>query len=677
VPPAKGKKPLSQGPAGGATQLVLFEPASDWTPPEHLPSLAGARYISFDTETYDPELLTFGPGGVRGSGYVVGVSIATDDGFCAYLPIRHQGGGNLPRGPVIKWLNEELNRPNQPKVGANVLYDLEWLAAEGVKVTGPFYDVQNAEPLLNENRLSFSLDNLARDHCKTAKDEALLRDAVAALFGPKASVKDRLWELPAKYVGPYAEADAKIALEVFLKQRPLLEKDELWDLFLLESRLVPMLHAMRMKGVRVDLETAERRLKDIRAKKHEAQCRLNSLAGQHIQVWANDSVAAAFNHCGEQFPLTGTGKPSFEKVWLKNSGSPVSKAVLEVRRYDSLGERFIEEAILQRHCKGRLHTQFNQLRKDDSGTVSGRFSSCNPNLQQVPARDEEVAPLIRGLFIPEDGCDWWSNDFSQIEFRVLVHYAALRGFPKADVAKAMYNRDPSTDFHQMASELTGKDRKTAKNINFGLVYGMGLAKLARSLGLAPEEAKPIFAEYHGKLPFIRGINEEIMRLVGQRGYIKTILNRRRRFPLFESKDQMGSVPLPYEDACAQYGGAGRIRRAMLHKALNSLVQGSAADIMKQSMVDTWESGVYAELNGCPTLTVHDELDGSLPRTKGAREALAEVHRIMTTCVKMEVPVMVDCEVGADWGHVKAFDFEVPFARGNAEGGTLMYDPINN
>ncbi len=652
-------------------QLPLFEPESNWSPPEFLPSLARARFIAVDTETHDPHLKTLGPGGVRRDGQVAGISIATDDGFKAYLPIGHASNeGMLNKKMVCKWLRDELRRPEQIKVGANILYDLEWLATENVSISGKIYDVQYAEPLLNENRKSYSLETLGQIHLGEGKDETVLNHALAAYSKGSRTKKDTslkkgdLWRLPPKFVGPYAEQDALVTLAIFEKQKPLLEKEELWDLFELECGLIPMLLKMRTRGVRVNLDKTEILRKELKIRRDRVTVQIKELLGKEINVWSSDDMVWAYDYLKVPYGRTPAGSPSFTQTWLQFQEDPLSKMVIQARRFDKQDNTFLSG--LFKHSVtvngvSRIHSQLHPLRSADEGTVSGRFSSTNPNLQQVPSRDEELAPLVRGMFIPEDGEDWWKVDWSQMEYRLLVHYAYETKMPGADAAWSRYRTDPRTDYHQMASELAGVKRKQAKIINFGIVYGMGIKKLCVQLGLAEDEGRRLLDQFDKMSPYARGLYELADRKAASRGYIKTLLGRKRRFDEYIPYDRW-DIPLPLEEAKTKYG---RVKRAGTHKALNALLQGGNADALKYCMKKIWDSGV-CDVIGVPLLTVHDELDGSKPRTKEGEAAFAELVDIMTNSIVLNVPIICDAEVGESWGQIQKWKgpAEAPWVRRN-------------
>ena len=619
-------------------------PETGWRTPTAFPDLSGATIICIDCETYDPDLLTDGPG-VRRDGYIVGVSVGVPDGGRWYFPMRHTvcPEQNMDPEMVLKWARVELCRPNQPKCGANLMYDLDYLSAAGVNVTGPFIDVQIAEPLIDENARSYSLDTISNKYLgEGKKDDALYRWAYLSYGGKEGrSQAGNIWRSPPSLVGPYAEGDVDLPLRIWEHQKKIIEAEGLAEVFSIESRLIPLLLAMRQRGVRIDVEAAGRAFEMLSDKITEAE---KSLGG--IDIYSGQDIARYCKKEGIEYQLTDAGNPSFTANWLERHANPRIKMISEARKYYKARDTFVKGYILDSHIKGRIHAQFNQLRSEDGGAVSGRFSSSLPNLQNIPARDEMVGPMMRSMFLPEEGETWAKFDWSQIEFRFLCHYGRGQG---ADVARSMYINDPTTDFHQMAAELTGIDRKPAKNINFGLVYGMGEKTMADGLGRSLADVKPMFETYHARLPFIKHTFSEVSKMAEKRGYIRTMLGRRRRFDLYEPvKWTENAIALPLEAATARWGN---VRRAATHKGLNALLQGSAADAMKIAMVRMWEDGICSPSElGALLMTVHDEGDFSIPPDK--MELLAEVKHIMETCITLRVPVIAELEVGPNWGSLK-------------------------
>ena len=610
---------------------VVEPPVTGWKPPREFPNLSQAKTLGIDTETFDPHLLERGPGGVRGDGHIVGISVATEDASW-YFPMRHEyqpeAHLNLDPAKVLAWVKDLAAGPAL-KVGANLLYDGEWLRAEGAPLAGPFYDVQFAEPLLNENARSYALELLAQKYLGTGKEVSLLYQWASDSFGGAADSKQRanIYRSPPSLVGPYAEGDARLPLLIRTAQQAQLAEERLLKLLDLEHRLIPILLDMRFRGVRVNVAKAQQVLTWLRQEAAKGQARLGD-----VDVWASTNVTKAFDKAGLQYPRTEAGNPSFTRPWLETVDHPLAKAVLVVRNYEKAANPFVESYILGGHLNGRIHCQFHPLRSDEYGTVSGRFSSSNPNLQNIPARDKVLGPMLRGLFIPEDGCRWRRFDYSQIEYRLLAHDAVGRG---AEQLRQLYQQDPTINFHRntaaQVEKVTGVvlDYKPAKNFNFGMVYGMGRDKTIRTLDVPYEQGLAMYDAYHEANPYIRATYKSAQRLANRRGFIRTLLGRRRRFTQFETTD---------------YGEA----RVGAHAALNARLQGGAADVIKKAMVDIYESGIYQTL-GAPHLTVHDELDCSDDGSPAAAEAFVELRHIMETCVQLRVPMLVDETIGANWG----------------------------
>ena len=641
---ARGKREFARG--------VPPVPDTGWTCPDEFPNLAAAKILCVDVETNDTGLSAGkGPGQYRGDGFVCGLAVGTEDGHGWYFPMRHERGPNMDPDKVLAWARDTL-QDARPKIGANLKYDIEWLATEGVHLGGPVHDVQIAEPLIDETQRYYSLGYLADKYLGEGKSEALLYQWLADAFGGPSTRRaqaGRIWRAPAELVGPYAISDVTLPFRIWRKQKPLLEQQGLLDLYDMERALVPMLVAMRQYGIRVDTDRIPV-VRDIMVEREGiAQRALNDMAGFEVNVNGNASLARAFDALGVAYNLTAKGNPSFPGKWLQAHPHPMAQAVVSVRKWGKARSTFID-GYMDYAIDGRIHAEFNQLKSDDSGTVA-RFSSSNPNLQNIPSRDDEMRSLVRSLYLPEEGCRYRRYDWSQIEFRLMVHYG--RG-PVADEARRMYNNDYTTDFHNMVVAMTGLPRKPAKNINFGLAYGMGEAKLASEMGMALDEAVPIFETYHEKFPFVKALFSHASNVAASRGYVKTLMGRRARFNLYEPMDwEMArhAAPLPYAQARAQWG---RVRRAATHKGLSRVIQGGAADIMKKAMVDIWESGV-CNVVGPPHLTVHDELGFSDPMTAESEQAFAEIKHIMEHCVDLRVPLLAECEVGPNWGELEAVD----------------------
>lgn len=609
----------------------MFPPRSDWVAPDILPDLSSASRIAVDLETKDPNLRVSGPGWATGDGHVTGIAIATD-GWSGYLPIRHEGGGNLDAGFVFRWLNKSLST-NCDKIFHNALYDVGWLRREGITLNGKIQDTVIAAPLIDENRRQYSLNSLGLDYCKEIKDETLLTEA-AKSYGvdPKAE----MYKLPAKFVGEYAEQDAVLTLKLWDKLKKLLEIQKLEPIYELESSLIPLLVEMRWRGVRVDVSKAEETVAKLKQQEKDCIKQIKYKYGVDVDVWASASVAKAFDKAGLTYPRTQkTNAPSFTGKWLEGLDHGLPKLVVEARKLQKIRSAFIENMILEHSHNGRIHGQMHPLRGDSGGTVSGRFSYSTPNLQQVPARDPILGPLVRGLFLPEEDHVWGAYDYSQQEPRLTVHYASKMNLPGSDEAVSAYRHDDA-DFHQIVADMAGIARKDAKVINLSLSYGMGKNKLIQALGINELEAEALFNNYHSKVPFIKELTLSCSRRAENVGEITTLLGRKCRFDMYEARNEK-TQPLPMDKAIEEYGQ--NIRRAFTYRAFNRLIQGSAADMTKQAMLDLWKEGIV------PHIQVHDELDISVKNKEESRK----IVEIMETCVDLNVPSKVDAEIGDTWG----------------------------
>ena len=620
----------------------LFDEEEEWAPPSSLPDLTNCERIAIDLETRDPNLTTLGPGWCRDDGYVIGFAVAAGD-FVGYFPIRHEAGGNMPEKTVINWLKKQLETPRIEKVMHNAMYDLGWLRWAGIEVQGKIIDTMIAAPLLNENRRFYNLNSLAGEYLGEWKNEKMLRSA-AEMHG--VNPKSGMWQLHANFVGRYAEQDAAVTLRLWDRLRTDIVQEKVSSIFELESSLLPCLLDMKTKGVRVDIDKAELVKKDLKKREDNLLKEIKEETGVAVSPWEAASIAKAFDALGLKYHRTeNSNAPSFTKQFLVNHTHPIAQKIVKLREFNKANTTFVE-TILEHSCNGRIHCDFNPLRSDEGGTVTGRFSSSNPNLQQIPARDPEIKSLIRGLFLPEEGTKWGSFDYASQEPRWLAHYCAqlsgVHRHPQIDNVVEMYQKG-NADFHQMVADLASITRKEAKTVNLGIMYGMGRKKLAGVMGIDEEQAKALLAQYHENVPFVKGIADLAAETASTSGSIRTWLGRKCRFDMWEPISFGYSKALKIEEALKEYGGKGRIRRAFTYKALNKLIQGSSADQTKKAMVDCYKEGLI------PMLTVHDELCFSIK----SKDQANRIVEIMENCIpKLNVPFKVDMALVNNWGEVE-------------------------
>ena len=645
----------------------MLMPTTEWVAPTEFPDLRSAKEIAIDLETRDPDLKKLGSGSIRKNGEVVGIAVAVD-GYKNYFPIAHGEGPNMDRDKVLSWFRDICESP-AIKIFHNAMYDVCWIRSMGIKINGLIIDTMIAASLIDENRFNYTLNALSWVYLNKGKNETLLNAAAKERgLDPKAD----MWKLPASEVGAYAEQDAALTLELWKHLERIIIEDDLQDIFNLETDLFPCLVDMRFLGVRVDVSKANQLKTELAEKEKKLLQEVEKQTGIETQIWAARSIAQVFDKLGLPYDVTEkTSAPSFTKNFITNHKHPVVRMIAEARKINKVSTTFID-TILDHEYNGRIHADINQIRSDDGGTVTGRFSYSNPNLQQIPARDPYTGPLVRSLFIPEEGMRWGTFDYSQQEPRLVAHYALRFGYDTAQIIADSYASDPSTDFHQIVADMAKIQRKEAKTINLGLFYGMGKAKLQNELNVTKEKAEELFSRYHVEAPFVKQLMNGVMSVAQGKGRIKTLLGRRCRFPKYEPilrgsdwgtfvpaedhetmlelkemgpylKDQDGEVIKDKNgNPKKNYWYNNGHRRAFTYKALNKLIQGSAADMTKKAMVDLYKEGYLAHIQ------IHDELDFSIESDKQA----GIIKEIMEQAVDLKVPNKVDYESGPNWGEIK-------------------------
>ena len=642
-------------------KVPRFEAQTEWIEPEEYPDLRSFDEIAIDLETKDPELKKKGSGAVVGRGEIVGFAVAVE-GWKGYYPIAHETGPNMDREKVIEWFTSVCALP-ATKIFHNAMYDVCWIRKLGIKINGLVVDTMIAASLINENRYSYTLNTLSWTYLQKGKNETKLVEAAKARG---LDAKADMWRLPAIEVGEYAEKDAELTLELWQLFKKIIQEQNLKNIFDLETSLFPCLVDMRFLGVKVDVSKAHELKRQLALQEEMLLHKIKKDSNIDVQIWAAASIAKVFDSLNLSYDLTEkTKSPSFTKNFITNHSHPVVKLIAEARKINKVRTTFIDTIIEHEHL-GRIHAEINQIRSDDGGTVTGRFSYANPNLQQIPARDPVSGPMIRSLFIPDDKCKWGCFDYSQQEPRLVAHYALKLELPSVNAIADSYDNDPSTDFHKIVAEMAEIPRGQAKTINLGLFYGMGKAKLQAELGVSKEKAEELFEKYHDKVPFVKQLMNKAMKKAQDKGEVKTLLDRRCRFPKYEPilKGTDWGTFVPAEDhermlelqkmgptllnekgedtGKKNYWHENSTRRAFTYKALNKLIQGSAADMTKKAMVELYKEGILSHIQ------VHDELDFSIESDSHADK----IKQIMEQAVDLEVPNKVDYESGPNWGEIK-------------------------
>ena len=586
-------------------------------------------YAAVDIETKDPHIKQWGPGSIRRDGRIIGVGI--------YCPEKGIDGFYPPEDAIVK---DVLADESITKIFHNGVYDLDWLmnGPDSLTVKGRCEDTMTRETLLDSYAFSYSLDACCQRHDVEGKNKGQTIDEYWRQVGGRGKAIEHLDEIPFTIVGKYCKQDCKATYVLFHAQQSLLEEQDLLRANDIEVRLYPLLMDMRKNGFRLDmprvLEMSDKFSSEYESEMDKLKVHyglfdlsLNS-ANDLYKIWKKEGLPIEY---------TATGKPSFTAEILTNCTHPIAAKVHYLKgliKTNAFLDSWVDLAY-----DGHLYPSFYPAKRDEGGTVTGRWSSSNPNCQQIPARADKHGEEIRSLFIPEDGCLLGAFDFKQIEYRIFVHFA--QG-PGATEAQAQFHTK-DVDYHQMVQEMMGwvtgdkkKDkefRHITKNLNFGSIYGLGprsfAQKFHQQLMMAHPDADPdnlvplatsLMNEYFTKIPFVKPTCNKIMDVGQKRGYVRTLNGRRQRMPLDKGT----------------------------YKLINYLIQGSAADILKKGLVDAWESGVFNTLK--LHATVHDESVFSLPKTKEGYEACLELYNCLIHSYSLKIPLGVDTEIGPDWGH---------------------------
>ena len=583
---------------------------------------------AIDIETHDPHLKEWGPGSIRKDGYIIGIG--------CYCPELNIDDFFTPHDSRIK---ELLADETITKIFHNGVYDLDWImnGPNHFEVKGRCEDTMTRETLLDSYAFSYSLDACCQRRGVVGKNKGETIDEYWRQIGGKGKAVEHLKDIPFGIVGKYCRQDCRATYNLFIAQQPLLEAQNLLNANDIECRLYPLLMDMRKNGFRINMpelfrlgdQFQEEYDSGIRELEHtygftEGTLSLNA-AKDLYKIWKQEGLPIEY---------TSTGKPSFAAAVLDDCHHPIAKQVKHLKGLIKTQAFFNSWVDLAQDS--HLYPSFFPAKRDDGGTVTGRWSSQNPNLQQVPAREDKHGTEIRSLFIPEEGCLLGAFDYKQIEYRVFTHFASGEG---AVDAQRQFNENPNTDYHQMTIDLMGwgdlgkEGRHLAKNLNFGSIYGLGPKSFAvkfkqNLLHNHPERdpnnlfpvAQSLMNEYFRKVPFVKPTCNKIMEEGQRKGYVKTLSGRRQRMPLDN--------------------GA--------YKLINYLIQGSAADLLKKGLVNAWERGVFKVLK--LHAQVHDEIVFSIPKTKEGYEACKTLYECMANAYQLRIPLGVDTEIGPDWGH---------------------------
>ena len=632
-----------------------------WTPPTTLPDLRRVGVVGLDTETKDERLAAgLGSGWFCAAGYVCGFSVAYhEDGAIRsfYVPLRHPISDNFDCKNAFAWLRDLL-ASDVRVVTMNGLYDYGWIRADAEIVMPPAERLEEIGAMaaaIDENRLHYGLEHLCAWRGIAGKDTAELEAGAVAIGLPKkTNVRANIWRLPARFVGPYAEADAAATLALFENFEPVLDQENTRGAYRLDVDLLPLVHEMRRRGIRIDADAAQKARDTLIAKRDtilaELADKLDASTGIdeiHSRKW----LVSTFDQHKIIYPRTPKGNPSFragQSGWLDRHEHWLPRLIAKAKRYHHAATNFVDGHILKHVVAGRIHSELHPFRAEDGGAKSSRFSYSDPPLQQMPSRDPEIGPLIRSVFLPEEGEIWLKPDASQQEFRLLVHYAASLNLTGAHEAAEKYRTDPRADFHDYAAGITGLERSAAKNVNFAKIYGAREKKFSQMINKPLAEATALYAQYDRALPFAKQLAEICEATVKRDGYIELLDGARRHWNLWAPRGTWakGAGPCDHDEAVRRINdethpwyGHNSLERTKLYTALNGLIQGSAARHTKKWMRDCYSHGIV------PLLQMHDCLDCSVSTLEQA-ELIAGLGR---AAVELSVPMVIDVAFGRTWG----------------------------
>ena len=650
--------------------------------PEDL-DLKGINTVAVDIETYDPNLKTKGLGAIRNDGFICGIAVATGKDT-SYFPLHHSDT-ELTMGKKLKiWkiLNEKIFQNEKiTKVFHNAMYDVCWIrAVTGSMIKGRIVDTMIAASVIDENRFRYSLDALSKDYIGDSKYKYDLQQKTLEWSG--GMVKDpmsNMHKLPSSIVKDYAKQDVDLTFKLWnlfdkkldevLYTKENGEQKTCRKIFELETKLFPCLVDMKFKGVRIDVQKAKKFGDHLKKRKDQIVTAIRKRTTKKIDIWAASSIKILLDHLDiKDYKVTPKSKmPQLPKDYLKTHKNKCLRMIAKAREYDKAANTFVDGLLDYVH-NGRIHADINQIRSDSGGTVTGRFSMSNPNLQQIPARGY-MGKKMREMFLPEEGHDWASLDYSQQEPRIVVHYAIKLGLPGTDELHKEFDKEDA-DFHQIVADMAKISRTQAKTINLGLFYGMGKLKLQKELGLDRINARKLFDEYHNKVPFVRQLSQDLIQFAKDNRLLFTLHDRFCRFNKWETTDRewnpetnrFNEVPLYTEQEARQAFKAEILEKykenkvdkdymehfekyytpAFTYKALNRLIQGSAADMTKKAMVDLYERGVI------PHIQIHDELCLSVK----SNEDIQAVKEVMENTIILEIKNKVNYKKGKNWGIIK-------------------------
>jgi len=580
--------------------------------------LAAAPLFAFDTETTSLDYM---------AAELVGVSFAVAAHEAAYVPVAHRYPGapdQLDRDAVLARLRPLLEDPDRAKVGQNLKYDMSVLARHGVTLRGIAFDTMLESYVLDATATRHDMDSLADKYL----GEQTIRFEDIAGKGAKQLSFD---QVPIEQAGEYAAEDADVTLRLHQALWPRLEQEPtLASLFReLEMPLVPVLSRMERRGVRVDAAMLAVQSRELAARMHAVEQHAYRVAGSPFNLGSPKQIGEIFfDRLG--LPVvakTPTGAPSTAESVLQelaDQGHELPALILEHRGLAKLRSTYTEKLPQMINPQtGRVHTSYHQ-----AVAATGRLSSSDPNLQNIPVRTEE-GRRIRRAFVPAAGHRILAADYSQIELRIMAHLSGDAGLLAAfESGQDIHRATAGEVFGVPPAEVTADQRRSAKAINFGLIYGMSAFGLAKQLGIERDAAQAYVDRYFERYPGVRAFMERTREQARDQGYVETVFGRRLYLPDIRARNP-------------------QVRAAAERTAINAPMQGTASDIIKRAMIDLDQ---WLEGEGVPAqmiMQVHDELVFEV-RQDLIEAVGARVRALMQGAADLAVPLLVDIGVGDNW-----------------------------
>ena len=582
--------------------------------------LAKAKMIAFDTETTSTEEM---------QAELVGISLAVKEGQGYYIPVGHTAGNNLPLKKVIAALTPAMTNPRIGKVAHNAKYDFIVLVRHGLTISPLTFDTMLAEFIVDPSSRNLGLKNLAAQRLGEEMTH------IEELIG-KGKKQISMAEVAIEAVASYAAADAENTLRLM----PIMEKElarvggrKILDE--IDMPLTTVLAEMEMTGALINLGFFGQMSAELEARLSEIEKEIFGQVGKTFNINSPQQLSdVLFNHLRLEPPdkgrktTTGFYSTSADVLDAMRGQHPIMDFILEQRELSKLKSTYVDAlpAAVDSNT-GRVHTSYNQI-----GAVTGRLSSNNPNLQNIPIRTE-TGRRVRNGFIADKGNLLLSVDYSQIELRIVAHMAEDEAMLAAFRAGEDIHATTAAAVHDIELKDVTKDmRRHAKAINFGLIYGMSAFGLTRSTDLTLAEAEDFVKAYFKKFPGIKKYLDGIRRQAAETGYVETLLGRRRYFPALQSK-----APV-------------QVKNREEREAINAPIQGTAADIMKIAMLKIPSALKQAGLQGKMLLQVHDELVIECPKSEMQKTAQV-VQETMANAYPMSIPLETEARAGANWGEM--------------------------